>query len=170
MTSGDPRSIVDRVNLMRCHLRIYPWHAVRLEGAAGDMEIVADERCDAAVVAFYPSVLTRSKNDERPDHPPFAKYAFGPHNLVAVKVPKRHIADHLLASVETATRRSGSGSTAASARTWRMEIIVALQEWLGKIPDFSLVPDSVVEWSAGPVRGPRTLPLVFGADQRVLQG
>jgi cytochrome P450 len=46
----------------------------------------------------------------------------------------------------------------------RMEITVALQEWLAKIPDFALVPDGVVEWSAGAVRGPRTLPLVFGAD------
>jgi hypothetical protein len=46
-----------------------------------------------------------------------------------------------------------------------MEITVALQEWLAKIPDFSLVPDGVVEWSAGQLRGPRTLPLVFGADR-----
>jgi hypothetical protein len=48
-----------------------------------------------------------------------------------------------------------------------MEITVALQEWLAKIPDFSLVPDGVVDWSAGQLRGPRTLPLVFGADRPV---
>jgi hypothetical protein len=46
---------------------------------------------------------------------------------------------------------------------------VALQEWLAKIPDFSLVPDGVVEWSAGQLRGPRTLPLVFGADRSILK-
>ena len=51
----------------------------------------------------------------------------------------------------------------------RMEITVALQEWLAKIPDFSLVPDGVVEWFAGQLRGPRTLPLVFGADRPVPQ-
>ena len=51
----------------------------------------------------------------------------------------------------------------------RMEIAVALQEWLAKIPDFSLVPDGAVEWSAGQLRGPRTLPLVFRADRGVLQ-
>lgn len=51
----------------------------------------------------------------------------------------------------------------------RMELTVALQEWLAKIPDFSLAPDGAVEWAAGQLRGPRTLPLVFGADQRVLQ-
>jgi hypothetical protein len=43
----------------------------------------------------------------------------------------------------------------------RMEITVALQEWLAKIPDFAMAPDGRVEWSAGIVRGPRTLPLVF---------
>jgi uncharacterized protein (DUF427 family) len=37
-----------------------------------------------------PSVLTRSKNDERPDHPSLCQYPFGPHNLVAVKVRKWH--------------------------------------------------------------------------------
>ena len=47
----------------------------------------------------------------------------------------------------------------------RMEITVALQEWLEKIPDFAMAPDAKVKWSAGPVRGPRTLPLVFGADR-----
>ena len=46
----------------------------------------------------------------------------------------------------------------------RMEITVALQEWLTKIPDFTLAPHGEVEWSPGIVRGPRTLPLVFGAD------
>ena len=47
----------------------------------------------------------------------------------------------------------------------RIEITVALQEWLAKIPDFSLVSDRVVEWSTGQLRGPRTLPLVFGAHR-----
>jgi hypothetical protein len=45
-----------------------------------------------------------------------------------------------------------------------IEIIVALQEWLAKISDFAMAPDAKVE-SSGPVRGPRTLPLVFGADR-----
>jgi hypothetical protein len=51
----------------------------------------------------------------------------------------------------------------------RMEITVALHEWLAKIPDFVMVPGAKVKWSAGPVRGPRTLPLVFGADRSVLK-
>ena len=44
----------------------------------------------------------------------------------------------------------------------RMEITVALQEWLKRIPEFSLAPGGEVTWSVGTVRGPRELPLVFG--------
>jgi cytochrome P450 len=44
----------------------------------------------------------------------------------------------------------------------RMEIAVALQEWLKRIPEFSLAPDAEVTWSEGTVRGPRKLPVVFG--------
>ena len=43
----------------------------------------------------------------------------------------------------------------------RMEITVALQEWLRRIPEFSLAPGAKVTWSEGTVRGPRKLPLVF---------
>ena len=44
----------------------------------------------------------------------------------------------------------------------RMEITVALQEWLLRIPDFWLDPAMTVTWSEGTVRGPRRLPLHFG--------
>ena len=44
----------------------------------------------------------------------------------------------------------------------RMEMRVALEEWLGKFPDFTLTPGSVVKWSAGTVRGPRQLPITLG--------
>ena len=47
----------------------------------------------------------------------------------------------------------------------RMEITIALQEWLAQIRDFSLASDAVVRWSVGTVRGPRTVPLVFAADR-----
>lgn len=43
----------------------------------------------------------------------------------------------------------------------RMEITVALQEWLKRIPEFSLAPGAEVTWSEGTVRGPRKLPIVF---------
>jgi cytochrome P450 len=41
----------------------------------------------------------------------------------------------------------------------RMELRVALEAWLGQIPRFTLADPSAVTWSAGQIRGPRTLPL-----------
>ena len=45
----------------------------------------------------------------------------------------------------------------------RMEIRVALGEWLAHFPEFRLDPSSPVTWSVGTVRGPRALPLLLGA-------
>jgi cytochrome P450 len=44
----------------------------------------------------------------------------------------------------------------------RMELRVALEEWLARYPDFELSDAPAVTWSAGQVRGPRTLPVVIG--------
>jgi cytochrome P450 len=44
----------------------------------------------------------------------------------------------------------------------RMEITVALEEWLKRYPRFSLKAGARPEWSKGPVRGPRTVPVVLG--------
>jgi len=44
----------------------------------------------------------------------------------------------------------------------RMEIRVALSEWLARFPEFRLDPDAPVTWSVGTVRGPRRLPLLLG--------
>ena len=43
----------------------------------------------------------------------------------------------------------------------RMEITVALEEWLSRIPEFELAPGASVKWSEGTVRGPRSLPLLI---------
>ncbi len=44
----------------------------------------------------------------------------------------------------------------------RMELRVALEVWLDRIPSFSLADPGAVTWSAGQIRGPRTLPLRIG--------
>ena len=44
----------------------------------------------------------------------------------------------------------------------RMEMTVAIEEWLKRIPDFRLDPAGKVAWSEGTVRGPRQLPMLFG--------
>ncbi|QFR96927.1 cytochrome P450 [Streptomyces tsukubensis] len=49
------------------------------------------------------------------------------------------------------------GSTVA-----RLEMRVALEEWLRAIPDFSLAGDDPVTWSTGHVWGPRRLDVEFG--------
>ena len=41
----------------------------------------------------------------------------------------------------------------------RMELRVALEEWLARYPDFELADPAAVTWSGGQVRGPRTLPV-----------
>lgn len=45
----------------------------------------------------------------------------------------------------------------------RMELRVALETWLARYPEFTLADPSSVTWSAGQVRGPRTLPLRVAA-------
>ncbi|WP_027525825.1 cytochrome P450 [Bradyrhizobium sp. Ec3.3] len=44
----------------------------------------------------------------------------------------------------------------------RMEMQVAIEEWLKRIPDFRLNPAGTVTWSQGTVRGPRQLPFLLG--------
>jgi cytochrome P450 len=41
----------------------------------------------------------------------------------------------------------------------RMELRVALQEWMARYPEFELVDPAAVTWSSGQVRGPRTIPV-----------
>ena len=44
----------------------------------------------------------------------------------------------------------------------RMELRVALETWLARIPTFTLADPAAVRWSAGQIRGPRALPLRIG--------
>lgn len=51
----------------------------------------------------------------------------------------------------------------AGSNLARMELRVAIEEWLRAVPEFSLEDPSEVTWAGGQVRGPRTLPVVFHA-------
>jgi cytochrome P450 len=44
----------------------------------------------------------------------------------------------------------------------RAELVLFLEEWLKRIPDFRLDPSGEMKWSEGSVRGPRQLPLLLG--------
>jgi cytochrome P450 len=48
----------------------------------------------------------------------------------------------------------------------RMELTVALEEWMRRYPDFELSDPSQVTWSAGQVRGPRSIPVSLGRSTR----
>ena len=49
----------------------------------------------------------------------------------------------------------------AGSNLARMELRVAVEEWLARIPTFRLAEDAVVTWAGGQVRGPRSIPMVF---------
>ncbi len=56
----------------------------------------------------------------------------------------------------------GSGiHRCAGSNLARMELQVALEEWLARIPEFSLAEGKEISWAGGQVRGPRVLPVVF---------
>jgi len=56
----------------------------------------------------------------------------------------------------------GSGiHRCAGSNLARMELRVALEEWLRRIPEFRLDEGEEVTWAGGQVRGPRLLPVVF---------
>ena len=49
----------------------------------------------------------------------------------------------------------------AGSNLARMEMRVAIEEFLARVPDFELRDDAVVTWAGGQVRGPRTIPVRF---------
>jgi cytochrome P450 len=56
----------------------------------------------------------------------------------------------------------GSGiHRCAGSNLARMELTVAIEEWLKRIPEFRLAEGAEVTWAGGQVRGPRVLPVVF---------
>ena len=49
----------------------------------------------------------------------------------------------------------------AGSNLARMEMKVAIQEWLAALPEFELDPDGELAFAGGQVRGPRVLPVVY---------
>ena len=49
----------------------------------------------------------------------------------------------------------------AGSNLARMELRVAIETWLERIPDFEISDESGVTWAGGQVRGPRTVPVRF---------
>jgi cytochrome P450 len=58
----------------------------------------------------------------------------------------------------------GSGiHRCAGANLARMELRVAIEEWLKQIPEFHITEGAEVTWAGGQVRGPRHCPVTFGS-------
>ena len=73
-----------------------------------------------------------------------------PDRVVLDRAPNRHVA-------------FGAGiHRCIGAHLARMEMRVALDELLSRIPDFHLADPEGVAWKAGPIRGPRNLEVAFG--------
>jgi hypothetical protein len=49
----------------------------------------------------------------------------------------------------------------AGSNLARMEMTVAIQEWLERIPDYRLEEPEAVTWAGGQVRGPRKMMVVW---------
>ena len=72
-----------------------------------------------------------------------------PDRVVLDRLQNRHVA-------------FGSGiHRCAGSNLARMELRVALEEWLREIPTFRLEDGARTTWAGGQVRGPRSLPVVF---------
>ena len=57
----------------------------------------------------------------------------------------------------------GSGiHRCAGSNLARMELRVAIETWLARIPVFHLADGATVTWAGGQVRGPRSVPVTFG--------
>ncbi len=54
----------------------------------------------------------------------------------------------------------------AGSNLARMEMRVAVEEWLARIPEFTLDPAGEVTWAGGQVRGPRSIPVLFPSGKR----
>ena len=61
----------------------------------------------------------------------------------------------------TVTRRWVGRHRCRGSDLARMELRVALVEWSARYPDFELSDPAAVIWSAGQVRGPRSLPVTI---------
>jgi hypothetical protein len=95
-------------------------------------------KVDDRVLLSFPSANRDPEVFERPDE------------VILDREKNRHIA-------------FGAGiHRCAGSNLARMELRVAIEEWLRAVPEFSLDADATVTWAGGQVRGPRQLPVVFG--------
>ncbi len=101
----------------------------------GDHEVKKGDRC----------VLTFNAANRDPE------YFENPEEVIIDRQQNRHVA-------------FGSGiHRCAGSNLARMEMTVAIEEFVKAIPEFELEDPDAVTWAGGQVRGPRNLPVTFSA-------
>jgi cytochrome P450 len=99
----------------------------------GDREVKQGER----VMLTFPAANRDPEHFENPEE------------VVIDRQKNRHIA-------------FGSGvHRCAGSNLARMEMVVAIEEFLAMVPEFELTDPDAVTWAGGQVRGPRNLPVTF---------
>jgi cytochrome P450 len=133
VAAGDPRQMTALEELLRVFA---PTSVARITTCS---TVVRDQSIDAGqpVLLPFPSANRDGQTFDDPD-------------LVRLdRAPNRHLA-------------FGSGvHRCLGAHLARMELRVALEAFVGRIPDFVLSDPEAVIWKAGPIRGPRRLDLSF---------
>src|ERR1039458_10143369 len=106
--------------------------------------VTEDMECGECRIKQVDKVRMNSPADNR-DPEAFER----PDEVVLDRAANRHVA-------------FGSGiHRCAGSNLARMELRVAIEEWLARIPLFHLSEAAPVTWAGGQVRGPRQLPVVF---------
>ncbi len=88
-------------------------------------------------------------------------------------IPLSHTYLHVLTSSLTVGLGGSAGleapivatGAATGSNLARMELRVAIEEWLTRIPTFELADPAAVTWTGGQVRGPRTIPVRWSVTQ-----
>ena len=144
------------------HLAKTPSDCERLISEPGLMPMAVEE----FLRAFAPVTMARQVMNEAN----VCGYAIKPGNMVLLSYPAANRdpavfpdADKVIIDREN-NRHAAFGlgiHRCIGSNLARMEITIAVEEWLKRIPRFRLDPASRVTWSAGTVRGPRQLSLLF---------
>jgi len=120
---------------LRAYAPVTMARVATVDTTLGDREVKVGER----VVLSFPAANRDPEVFERPDE------------VVIDRRRNRHVA-------------FGSGiHRCAGSNLARMEMTVAIEEFLALIPEFTLRDPDAVTWAGGQVRGPRHLPVAFRA-------
>ena len=144
------------------HLATHPEDAARLAADPGLMDSAVEELLRAYSPVTMARVVTEDTDFRgcpmKKDDKLLLNFPAANRDPEAFEEADRVILDR------AANRHVAFGSgihRCAGSNLARMELKVALEEWLQRIPRFHVADPDGVTWAGGQVRGPRTLPVAF---------